>query len=103
MTRIGTGQFSRDVLRIDAAGVAAQIEQAIRDQVRDFRRRGAVIGLSGGIDSSVVTTLCTRALGPDRVQVLFMPEKDSSPESPELGRLRTTKPGVPAVVEDIAA
>ena len=103
MTTIGTGQFSRDVLRIDAGGVAAQIEQAIRDQVLGFRRRGAVIGLSGGIDSSVVTTLCARALGPDRVQVLFMPEKDSSPESLELGRLLTTKLGVPAVVEDIAA
>jgi NAD+ synthase len=102
MTTTGTRKFSRDVLRIDAAGAAAQIEQAIRDQVLGFRRRGAVVGLSGGIDSSVVTTLCTQALGPDRVQVLFMPEKDSSPESLALGQLLASRLGVAAVVEDIA-
>mgnify|MGYP000364291517 CR=1 FL=1 len=45
-----------------------------------LRRRGLVVAISGGIDSSVVTCLATRALGPDRVQVLFMtvdPERDT--------------------------
>ena len=58
----------RDVLNIDAAQVVQGIEAAIREQVRaTLKRRGAVVGLSGGIDSSVVATLCVRALGQERV------------------------------------
>jgi NAD+ synthase len=97
-----SGAFSRDVLNIDAPRVASNIEQAIRDQVLALRRRGAVVGLSGGIDSSVVTVLCTRALGADRVQVLFMPEKDSSAESLALGGMLTARFGLKPLVEDIA-
>jgi len=51
--------FSTDVLRIDVSGVAGAIQDAIRQQVRFLHRRGAVVGLSGGIDSSVVTCLCS--------------------------------------------
>ena len=80
--------FSRDVLRIDAAQVANQIEQALKSQVlTTLRRRGIVVGLSGGIDSSVVTALAARAMGPERVLVLLMPERDSASESAMLGRL----------------
>src|SRR5688572_7651978 len=94
--------FCADVLSIDPAATAATIEQAIRQQVTSLRRRGAVVGLSGGIDSSVVTSLCARALGADRVQVLLMPERDSSSESATLARMLTSKLGTPALVEDIA-
>jgi NAD+ synthase len=94
--------FSADVLNIDAAAVAATIEHAIRQQVSSLRRRGAVVGLSGGIDSSVVTSLCARALGADRVQVLLMPERDSSSESAVLARMLTAKLGTPTLLEDIA-
>ena len=56
--------FSADVLAIDPAAVSAELEQSIRDQVLGkLRRRGAVVGMSGGIDSSVVAALCARALG----------------------------------------
>ncbi len=94
--------FTPDVLRIDLAQTASTIEQAIRQQVQSVHRRGVVVGLSGGIDSSVVTCLCVRALGAERVQVLFMPERDSSSESLTLGRMLTTKLGVPAQLEEIA-
>jgi NAD+ synthase len=93
--------FSMDALAIDPAVTAETIERTIREQVKSLRRRGVVVGLSGGIDSSVVTCLCTRALGPERVQVLFMPEQDSSSEALTLGRLLTSGLGVPAIVEDI--
>ena len=53
--------FSTEVLAIDAPKVAHDIEEAIRRQVQAFRRRGAVLGVSGGIDSAVTATLCTRA------------------------------------------
>jgi NAD+ synthase len=61
-----------------------------------------VVVVSGGIDSSVVTFLLARALGADRVLALFMPERDSSPDSLRLGRLLTETAGVSSVVEDIA-
>jgi NAD+ synthase len=86
---------------IDVAATARTIEQAIRDQVGALHRRGIVVGLSGGIDSSVVTTLAVRALGPSRVQVLLMPERDSSPDALRLGRLLTSQLQAPTLVEDI--
>jgi NAD+ synthase len=94
--------LSKDVLNIDAAKVAAQIEETLRNQVlHTLRRRGVVVGLSGGIDSSVVTSLVARAFGPERVVVLLMPERDSASESATLGRLLATKLGVPAILEEL--
>ncbi len=95
--------FSRDVLRIDAPQETARIEKAIREQVMGtLRKRGAVVGMSGGIDSSVVASLCARALGKDRVHGLFMPERDSSDDALRLGKLLAAQLGISATVEDIA-
>jgi NAD+ synthase len=95
--------FSRQVMEIDVAAEAARIEAAIREQVMGtLRRRGAVVGLSGGIDSSVVASLCVRALGKERVLGLFMPERDSSDDSLALGRVIADHLGIQAIVEDIA-
>ncbi|MBI4510153.1 MAG: NAD(+) synthase [Deltaproteobacteria bacterium] len=95
--------FSRDVLQIDAAAATTQIEEAIRSQVLGtLRRKGAVVGLSGGIDSSVVASLCVRALGADRVLGIFMPERDSSDDALRLGRLVSSHLGIQAIVENIA-
>lgn len=94
--------FSSSVLRLDAAAEVDRIVAAIRQQVFvDLRRKGTVLGLSGGIDSSVVAALCARALGPERVLGLFMPESDSSPDSLQLGRLLADHLGIPSVLEDI--
>lgn len=43
--------------------------------------RGVVIGISGGLDSAVVATLCVRALGKEKVLGMMMPEKRPSPEA----------------------
>lgn len=95
--------FSRKVLQIDAPTVAGQIEKAIRDQVLgNLRRRGAVVGMSGGIDSSVVAALCARALGPERVVGLLMPERDSSSDALRLGRMLAEHLGIRHVVENLA-
>ncbi len=97
-----TSTFSAAVLKIDAAQAADRIESAIRDiVVGQLRRRGAVLGLSGGIDSSVTAALAVRALGRDRVIGLFMPEADSSPESLDLGRLMAESLGIRTFLEDI--
>ena len=94
--------FSADVLKLDAALAVDRITAAIREQVlRDLRRKGVVLGLSGGIDSSVVAALSVRALGQDRVLALLMPERESSGESLILGRLCAGHLGINTLVEDI--
>jgi NAD+ synthase len=94
--------LARDVLAIDPAVVAGRIERTLRDQVLGtLRRRGVVVGLSGGVDSSVAAGLAARALGAERVFGLLMPERDSSPDSMRLGRLAAQALGIEAVVEDV--
>jgi NAD+ synthase len=68
-------------LAIDAPAVAARIEEFLRAQVEAFARDGAALGVSGGIDSAVVAALAARALGPERVLALVLPERDSSARS----------------------
>ncbi len=68
---------------------------------RGLHKRGAVIGLSGGIDSSVTAALCCEALGPERVVGLLMPEADSSEDTMDLSRLVGSFLGVELVLEDI--
>lgn len=93
--------FSADTLKIDEAAEADRIVAGLRAQLRSLRKRGLVLGLSGGIDSSVSVALAVRAVGAKNVFCLFMPENDSDPESLRLGRLVAETFGVEAVVEDI--
>ena len=94
--------FTLDDLTIDAHLEVERIARALTETVRGrLRRRGVVLGLSGGIDSSVVTALSARALGPERVRVLLMPERDSSEASLRLGRQVARFCGVEAVLEDV--
>ena len=96
--------FSASVLGIDPAAVADDVATAIKDQVLGrLRRRGVVVGLSGGVDSSVVAALCVRALGKERVFGLYMPERDSSDDSLRLGRLLSASLGIEAELEEIGA
>lgn len=69
-------KFTKDSLKIDAEKVVDELCQTIRTQLRkDLKKSGAIIGISGGIDSSVCAALCAKALGPDRVVGIMMPEK----------------------------
>jgi NAD+ synthase len=93
---------SLDLLRIDAEQATVEITTAIEAMVVGrMRKRGLVLGLSGGVDSTVCAALCARALGPERVVGLLMPERESSPETLELGRLAAESAGITAVLEDI--
>lgn len=90
-------------LAIDLEREAERIADTLREQVRHtLRKRGLVVGLSGGIDSSVCAALAVRALGPGRVFGVMMPESDSDPESLRLGRLLAATLGIDSAVEDIA-
>jgi NAD+ synthase len=94
--------FSKDILKIDVQTTIEKITAAIKHQVVNIlHRRGAVLGLSGGIDSSVCTSLCARALGKDNVTVIFMPDRVSSDESSRFGKLLADSLGVNAITENI--
>ena len=91
-----------DLLAIDAETTTESICGWIRATVLGvLRRRGVVIGISGGIDSSVCAALCVRALGPQKAFGLFMPERDSASDSLRLGRLVADSLGIQAIVEPI--
>jgi NAD+ synthase len=93
---------SPDILRIDPATETERIATSIRGAVLEqFKRKGAVVAVSGGIDSSVVAALCARALGPDRVIALFLPETDSSGDSLRLGKELAESLRIRSFTEDI--
>ena len=96
------GKFTSDLMKLDCRQEAAKIINKIKDIVLNrFRKRGIVLGLSGGIDSSVVAALCVQALGKERVLGLLMPEKESAPETFELSCLIANHLKIETVHEDI--
>lgn len=97
-----TQVFSRDLLKLDAAAEVARICDWMRETVAvDFKRKGVVLGLSGGIDSTVCAALAVRAFGPQRVLGILMPEKDSEADSLALGELLGESLGIETIIENI--
>lgn len=75
-------ELSWDVLKLDLDAEIDRIVRRLREIVSTvLHKRGLVVAISGGIDSSACIGLATRALGPQRVQALIIPEKDSSDDS----------------------
>jgi NAD+ synthase len=90
------------LLAFDRKATAEHIAATLKEQiVKRLHRRGAVLGLSGGIDSTVCAALAVRALGADRVLGLLMPEAHSAEETTPLGQLAADSLGIPTIVEDI--
>jgi NAD+ synthase len=98
----GPSGFNKNALQLDARRETEKIVSGLRDAVQNrLRRQGAVVGISGGIDSSVVLALCVRAFGSERVIGLMMPERESSPDSALLARQAAQHFGVDPLTEDI--
>jgi NAD+ synthase len=95
--------FSKDILLFDnVEDVVNEITCKLRvDVLKNLKRKGAVIGVSGGIDSSVCMALAVKALGPEKVLAVMIPEKDSNPESEQLARVLADKFGVKTIKEVI--
>ncbi|NQU41033.1 MAG: NAD(+) synthase [Lentisphaerae bacterium] len=92
-----------DLMKLDAEATVTEITQAIQDQVRyALGRRGAIVAISGGIDSSVVAQLCVRALGPEHVIGLLLPECESSDATLPLSQLLADHLGIRTFREDIS-
>ena len=97
-------QFTRDIIQLNNVElVTNSICSKLKEDVfHVLRRSGGVIGISGGIDSSVTLALAVRALGAENILGVMLPEKDSSPESRILAQKLADKFGVKTVVEDIS-
>jgi NAD+ synthase len=94
-------KFHKDILRIDCEAEADRICAFIRQQVSAQKREGAVVGISGGVDSALSAALCVRALGKDKVLCLILPEKDSNPVSAKYASRYARQLGVNTITVDI--
>ena len=98
-----TPPITPDVFALDGEAEVQRIGQHMVASLRRFNKRGVVLGMSGGVDSSVCAALAVRALGADKVLGLLMPEKDSSLSSEDKGREVAEQLGVEAMLEPIGA
>lgn len=94
--------FGDESLAIDERAEADRIVERIRHYVLATRRKGVVVALSGGIDSSVTAALCVRAVGAERVFGLHMPERASSPETLQLSQRVSDFLGIDSAVEELS-
>jgi NAD+ synthase len=93
----------RRALCIDAAATSAAIAARLQQIVAgDLRARGAVVAMSGGVDSSVCAALAVRALGPERVLGLVLPERDSVDRDQVLAEQWAVELGIEAITENIS-
>lgn len=92
-----------NVLEMDLEQEAQRICDRLRDVTsRVLRKRGLVVAISGGIDSSTCLGLAVRALGAARVQALILPERDSSDDSAVRAKILASHLGVNVIEQDIA-
>jgi len=76
--------FNLDVLKIDPAQELEKLSKFIVEQMKVvFRRKGVIVGLSGGIDSACIAAVAVHAIGKERVVGLVLPETESNPISSE--------------------
>ncbi|MBS1620199.1 MAG: NAD(+) synthase [Bacteroidetes bacterium] len=97
--------YSRDILLIDdIESECAKIALKLKNDIFTvLKRRGAIVGISGGIDSSVSLALTVKAIGPDKVTGIMLPEKDSSDDSKRLALQLAAQLGVKTIEENISA
>lgn len=96
--------FSKDVLNLDCAQETERIVAKLREQVLGtLKRKGLIVALSGGIDSSVVGGLAVRAFGKEKVFGLQLPEKENSDDTRNLSALMCKHYGIAFAVEEMSA
>lgn len=93
--------LSKESLNIDCAEQVEVITREIRQLLGAFKRRGVVLGLSGGIDSSVTAALSVRAVGKGRVFGIHMPDRHSSSDTLSLSQSVSSHFGFDSTVEEI--
>jgi NAD+ synthase len=94
-------KLKEDVLKIDCEKVSEKIQKFIQEKTKELKRDGVIFGLSGGVDSTVVATLCSRAVGKDKVLGLLMPEKEGNPMALKDGEFVADWLGIKTKLVDI--
>ncbi len=96
-------RLSKDILKFaDVNKEAAIISSKLKEDIyRLLRRKGAIVGISGGIDSSLTLALAVKALGSQNVIGIMLPEKDSSDDSKQLATKLAEKFNVQTIEENI--
>ena len=95
--------FSKDLIKLEnAEKTVLEIAERLRYDVKNhLKRKGAVVGISGGIDSSVTLALAVKAFGTEKVIGILLPEKESNPESKTLALKLAHKFGIKTIEEDL--
>jgi NAD+ synthase len=96
-----SASFSARVLELDAAAEIERIATRLREITRVMRKRGLIVAISGGVDSSVCAALAVRAIGAQRVFTLILPEHDSSGDSAKRAQLLAAQFGLQPLTVDI--
>jgi len=97
-----TEDLSFKSLKIEPKIISDQIESWVKDEVIGrMRKKGVVLGLSGGIDSSVCAAICAKALGKERVLGILMPERESEKDTNTLGEKIAEHLGIETTMEHI--
>lgn len=91
----------KNCLEIDCASEVEKISNSLRALLKRYRRKGIVLGLSGGIDSSVTAALCVEAIGKRRVFGIHMPERESEDDTLMLSQVVSEHLGIDSVEENI--
>ncbi|RNI37494.1 NAD(+) synthase [Hanamia caeni] len=96
-------KFSKNIISINNIELKiSSITQKLKEEIlQNLKRKGAIVGISGGIDSSVTFALAVKALGAKNVIGVMLPEKDSNSESKELALLLANQLGVQTIEENI--
>ena len=100
---MGEGEEAPSGVPFDAAACLARLVEETAVAIRGLGRRGAVVAVSGGVDSGVVAGICVRALGPEHVLCLRLPERDIGDSSSDLGLELANALGARTVEEPITA
>jgi NAD+ synthase len=95
--------FSKEIIHIENIDQVCNdiIAKLKTDVVKNLQRRGAIVGISGGIDSSVCLALSAKAFGSKNVLGIMLPEQDSSDDSRQLAEKLAATYGVSTLIEDI--
>lgn len=92
-----------DIMRTNYEEITNKLVEFIKNKVNEANANGVVVGLSGGIDSSLVAKLCVKAIGNDKVFGIIMPEKNSNPKDKEHGELIAKHLNINYMVSDITS
>ena len=97
-------KFTREIIKLDDVEQTTQriVDKLKTDVFNRLQRKGGIVGISGGIDSSVSLALAVKAFGKENVLGVMLPEKDSSSDSEMLARKLADKFGVRTLVENIS-